>query len=108
MHGDTSGSAGLMAGFAAFYLFFIVIGIASIVLFIWMYWRIFEKAGFSGALSLLNLVPGFGNLICLIILAFSTWPSQQTGGPMMQPNYMPPPAPPLPPEQYGGPPQTLP
>ena len=107
MHGDTSGSAGVMAGLAAFYLLFIVIGIASLVFFFWMYWRIFEKAGFSGALSFLNLIPGIGNLICLIILAFTEWPSQHNGGPMVQPQYMPPAPPPTPPQQYGGPPQPL-
>ena len=85
------------------WLFMVVVILASVVFFLWMYWRIFEKAGFSGALSLLNLVPGVGSLICLIILAFSEWPSQHNGAPMMQQQFMPPP----PPQQYGGPPQPL-
>lgn len=38
-------------------------------------WRICEKAGFSGLLSLLILVP-IANLIFLYWLAFSEWPNQ--------------------------------
>ena len=37
-------------------------------------WRIFAKAGYNGALSLLNFIPGVGPLICMIILAFGRWP----------------------------------
>jgi hypothetical protein len=48
--------------------------LAVIAFTIWIYWRIFTKAGFNGALSLLNLVPGAGQLICIIILAFGRWP----------------------------------
>jgi uncharacterized membrane protein YhaH (DUF805 family) len=48
--------------------------LAVIAFTIWVYWRIFTKAGFNGALSLLNLVPGVGNLICMLILAFGRWP----------------------------------
>ncbi len=105
MHSDASSANALIAGFAAMWLFMVVVVLASVVFVLWMYWRIFEKAGFSGALSLLNLVPGFGSLICLIILSFSEWPSQHNGGPMVQPQYMPPPPPPTPPQQYSGPPQ---
>jgi hypothetical protein len=41
---------------------------------LWVYWRIFAKAGYNGALSLLNLIPGVGPLICMLILAFGRWP----------------------------------
>lgn len=44
------------------------------------YWKIFSKAGFAGALSLLMLVP-LVNLIVLYIVAFSEWktiPKTQT------------------------------
>ncbi len=37
-------------------------------------WRIFVRAGFSGALSLLHLVPFVGLLVIMAILAFSDWP----------------------------------
>lgn len=38
-------------------------------------WVITKKAGFHPALSLVNLIPGFGILILSLILAFSTWPA---------------------------------
>jgi len=38
-----------------------------------LWWRIFSKAGYSGAFSLLILAP-FGTLIMLCVLAFSNWP----------------------------------
>lgn len=38
------------------------------------FWRIFAKAGFHGALSLLMLVP-FVNVIMIFVLAFSEWPA---------------------------------
>jgi uncharacterized membrane protein YhaH (DUF805 family) len=53
-----------------------LIGLAFIALNIWFFWRIFAKAGYSGALSLLNLIPGVGNLVCILILAFGTWPNE--------------------------------
>lgn len=60
-----------------FFIVWLFIVLAITALFIWFYWRIFSKAGFSGALSLLNLVPGVGPLICLLILAFGDWPAFQ-------------------------------
>ncbi len=38
-------------------------------------WRIFARAGYSGALSLLHLIPGIGAFIVMAILAFGTWPN---------------------------------
>ena len=57
-------------------LFFLVIGhvILSLLLVI-PTWRIFVRAGFSGALSLLHFVPVVGLLVILAILAFSDWPA---------------------------------
>jgi hypothetical protein len=37
-------------------------------------WRILERAGFSGLLSLFHLVPVLGPFIVMAILAFSDWP----------------------------------
>lgn len=51
-----------------------VIIIAVVAFTIWVYWRIFAKAGYNGAMSLLNLVPGVGPLICMCILGFGRWP----------------------------------
>jgi hypothetical protein len=38
-------------------------------------WRIFTRAGFSGALSLFHLVPLIGLFIVMGVLAFSDWPN---------------------------------
>jgi hypothetical protein len=64
-------TAGIIAG--AFIVYAVII-LAFMALFIWLYWRIFAKAGYNGALAFLNLVPGFGPLICVLILAFGRWP----------------------------------
>lgn len=48
----------------------IVIGAVFVVPF----WKIFSKAGFPGALSLLMLVP-LVNLIMIFVLAFAEWPA---------------------------------
>lgn len=39
-------------------------------------WRIVSKAGFSGALSLLTIIP-FVNLVLLWVFAFSHWPIEK-------------------------------
>jgi uncharacterized membrane protein YhaH (DUF805 family) len=91
-------SAGVLATVIVIYAIIII----GFVLFtLWVYWRIFAKAGFNGAMSLLNLVPGIGQLICMIILAFSRWPIEDEmaalrGGtvPAGVPPSAPPPAPP--------------
>lgn len=59
-----------MAGMGAAILLIWVVILAFLV---FLFWRIFSKAGMSGALSLIAIIPGFGFLICLCILAFSTW-----------------------------------
>ena len=71
---DASTSAAA-AGFIGIFVVFYVIFLLAIIAFsIWLYWRIFAKAGYSGAMSLLNLIPGIGPLICVCILAFGRWP----------------------------------
>ncbi len=42
------------------------------------FWRIFSKAGFSGALSLLMLIP-LVSLIMIFVLAFASWPALKQG-----------------------------
>jgi hypothetical protein len=56
-------------------LIILVIGAVIIVPF----WRIFSKAGFPGALSLLMLVP-LANLIMVFVLAFAEWPALRNKG----------------------------
>ncbi|HTI13029.1 MAG TPA: hypothetical protein VL461_00460 [Dictyobacter sp.] len=68
-------SANVLAG--GFVLIFIAIAIVVVVLYVLVLWRILSKAGYSGALSLLVLIPGVGTiagLILMIVLAFSEWP----------------------------------
>jgi uncharacterized membrane protein YhaH (DUF805 family) len=67
-------SAAAASAFAALAFVYVIVLLAVVVFSIWVYWRIFSKAGFNGALSLLNLVPGVGPLICVLILAFGRWP----------------------------------
>ena len=51
-----------------------LVGLAVIVFVIICWWKIFSKAGYSGALALLIFVP-FGELIMLCIMAFGKWPA---------------------------------
>ena len=62
--------AGMMAGMGAAIL---IIWLVMIAFFVFLFWRIFTKAGMAGPLGLIALVPGFGWIICLCILAFSGW-----------------------------------
>ncbi len=56
-------------------LLIVVLGIiALLALFVWPYWRIFKKAGFSPALSLLMLV-SIANIVMIFFLAFTDWPA---------------------------------
>jgi uncharacterized membrane protein YhaH (DUF805 family) len=71
---DRSSSAAAAGLIATFGLIYAILLLAIIAFSIWVYWRIFAKAGYNGALSLLNFIPGIGPLICMIILAFGRWP----------------------------------
>jgi uncharacterized membrane protein YhaH (DUF805 family) len=57
-----------------------ILGIAVFIFFIYCYWKICAKAGYSGALSLLNLVPIVGSIIVVCILAFGKWPIHTNRG----------------------------
>lgn len=48
-------------------------------------WRICNRAGYSGAMSLLHLIPGVGTLVVFAILAFGTWPAGEAQQPGQQP-----------------------
>src|SRR6266581_9246308 len=69
MRSDTTA---LMTGGILVYAI-IMIAVVAFGIFVW--WRIFSKAGYSGALSLLMFVP-IANLVMLLILAFAEWPIQ--------------------------------
>ena len=55
--------------------FVFVIVLIAVVVGIVPYWKIFSKAGFSGWISLLMLVPLL-NLVVLYVVAFSEWKVQ--------------------------------
>jgi hypothetical protein len=79
-----------MAGFMGVFLLF---GLAIVAFGIFLFWRIFAKAGLAGPLSLLVLVPGVGWIIVLCILAFSDWKvTPIAAAPYYPPVYPPPPS----------------
>jgi heme/copper-type cytochrome/quinol oxidase subunit 2 len=69
----TATSQQIAAALATFGLIFGLIGLVSIVFTVIIYWKIFSKAGYSGAMSLLMFVP-IANIVALCILAFGEWP----------------------------------
>jgi hypothetical protein len=60
----------VMGALVLFYAVFMAI-IVTITIIVW--WKICSKAGFSGWLSLLMLVP-IANLILILVIAFADWP----------------------------------
>ena len=52
---------------------FFFFGLIMMALIIVPLWKICLKAGLSGPLSLLAIIPGVGMLIALYIIAFSEW-----------------------------------
>lgn len=94
--------AGMMAGMGVFFLLF---GLLMAAFFIFLYWRMFVKAGLAGPLALLLLVPAVGWLLVPCILAFARWnvvpaPPQYGSLPPNYPPPYPPPPPPNTPSQY--------
>ena len=78
--GDSSSGAGrsftgdyIVSSFSIWHL--VLLAVLAIVIVV-PYWRITEKAGYPGWLSLLILIPGI-NLIYVYFLGFSNWPSLQ-------------------------------
>ena len=69
----------------------VVVGLASLVFTILVWWKKFSKAGYSGAMSLLMLVP-IGNIVVLLILAFGQWPVLRELQAMKHGQMAPPPA----------------
>ena len=94
---NPAASAGFLAGI---FLVYVIVICALIVFTIWVYWRIFAKAGYNGALSLLNFTPGSRSAdLRDTILAFGRWPIEDQlaalqGGGDALPGLVPPTAPP--------------
>lgn len=79
-----------------------------VVLYLWLFYRIFKKAGYSGWMTLINLIPYVGSIIVLFMLAFGDWPALRgrgsgpmVGGPGYPPSYPPTGQPPMPPSGPG-------
>jgi uncharacterized membrane protein YhaH (DUF805 family) len=70
----------MMAALGPIFAVMALIGLAIFVFMIFCYWKIFSKAGYSGALSLLMIVP-LVNLILFIWFAFAEWPVLKGGAP---------------------------
>jgi hypothetical protein len=67
---------GWLIGLGTFVLMAIlVVHVLLALLLIVPSWRILERAGFSGLLSLFHLMPVVGPFIVMAILAFSDWPN---------------------------------
>jgi uncharacterized membrane protein YhaH (DUF805 family) len=74
---NSDAGANAMAGaFAAFGLIWMLICLALLILGLVVNWKIAQKAGFSGAASLLMLIP-LVNVIVLIYFAFTEWPIER-------------------------------
>ncbi len=54
----------------------LAVALAVVALVITIWWKISNKTGYGGAMSLLMLIP-IVNLIMLLVLAFGDWPVQQ-------------------------------
>ena len=93
---DTANAnATALAMFAAFWVVWLLIFCAILILHIVCYWRVASKAGYPGILSLLMLVP-LANFILLLYFAFTDWPIELElrrlrGGSAPPPGTVPPP-----------------
>jgi uncharacterized membrane protein YhaH (DUF805 family) len=98
--------SGAIAGMMGFFMLF---GLAIAAFAIFLFWRIFTKAGLAGPLALIVLFPAIGPLIVLCILAFSEWRVVPAPNPYggLQP-YPPTNYPPPPPTHYNPPPPPQP
>ena len=61
------------------FLWYLIVSLIILVPF----WKIFQKAGFSGALAILMLVP-IANIIMIFFLAFAEWPAVRRPQPPLQ------------------------
>ncbi len=85
---DTQQAQNVGAAIAGMTGIFMIIGLGVVAFVIFLFWRIFSKAGMSGALSFLILIPGVGGLVVLCILAFADWktvPVASLGAPPLYP-----------------------
>jgi len=72
-HGAEPAAAALGIGLI---LFIALIVLVVVVLNVIIWWKVFAKTGWSGAMGLLVFVP-IANLVVLLMLAFAEWPIQR-------------------------------
>ena len=65
-----NGIAGALLGS---FLIVLIISLVVTIFFAIVYWKIFAKAGYGGAMGLLMFIP-IANVIVLCVLAFGEWP----------------------------------
>src|ERR1700730_13756241 len=104
-------NSGSSSAIGVFLIVYLVILWAIVIFSVIVWWKIFSKAGYSGALGLLMFVP-IANLIVLCVLAFREWPIHKElnslrSQPPRSPQYIPTPQFPSSPQypQYGQPPR---
>ena len=69
---------------------FLIFVFAILAFILFLFWRIFAKAGYPGAMAFLLLIPGVGGLVVLCILAFGQWKVVPASSVIaVQPNYPP-------------------
>ena len=88
MNGHPPIGADAMAFILPMVFFCLAIALALVAFQIWLYYRIFAKAGYNGWWSLLALIPGVGTLVVMLVLAFDNWPihrGEAGGSPLSSP-----------------------
>jgi len=58
---------------SGFILFFVIVGLALLAFQIYCCWRVAEKCGYQGVMSLWLLVP-IANIVVQLLWVFSEWP----------------------------------
>lgn len=82
---DSAYGTEVLPALAVFCALFAFIGLALMAFQVWLYFRVFAKAGYNGWMGLLSLIPGVGPFVCLLVLAFDKWPIEMHGGSMQSP-----------------------
>jgi hypothetical protein len=75
-----------LVGLGTFFLMaLLVVHVLLALLLIVPSWRICERAGYSGLISLFHLVPLIGPFIVMAVLAFGDWPNGEGKRPGVRP-----------------------
>lgn len=75
-----------LVGLGTFFLMaLLVVHVLMALLLIVPSWRICERAGYSGLISLFHLVPLIGPFIVMAVLAFGDWPNGEGKRPAARP-----------------------